>query len=161
MYALLNRFLRQQNGVAATEFALVTPIFLLMFLSVTELGNMIYYSISIEKGMRSGVTYAARNHVPLSEEVIVNTISLTRTGAFPSAGAPVLVKGYGMEAATVEISTSTFEQKIEGQGEDIAVTIIKLNVDVPYVALIPGITGGIIGETPSIKLTHEQAIIGD
>ena len=155
MYALLNRFLRQQNGVAATEFALVTPIFLLMFLSVTELGNMLYYSISIEKGMRSGVTYAARNHVPLSEEVITNTISLTRTGALPSADAPNLVRGYGMDEATVVVSTHEFNQG------NISVTVIKLNVDVPYVALIPGITNEIIGETPSIKLTHEQAIIGD
>ncbi len=161
MYALLNRFLRRQNGVAATEFAMVTPIFLLMFLSVTELGNMIYYSIAIEKGMRSGVTYAARNHVPLTEEVIANAISLAKTGAFPSANAPYLVAGYGKCSPCVEISTSQFQQNVTGPGEDVNVAVISLTVNVPYVALLPGITGKIIGNDPSITLVHEQAIIGD
>ena len=161
MYALLNRFLRRQNGVAAIEFAMVTPVFLLMFLSVTELGNMIYYSIAIEKGMRSGVTYAARNHVPLTDEVIANAISLARTGAFPSANAPNLVVGYGKAAASVDVSTSTFQQAVPGPGEDVDVAVIRLEVNVPYIPLLPGITNKIIGDDPTINLVHEQAIIGD
>ncbi len=161
MYDLLNRFLRRKDGVAAVEFALVTPVFLMMFLSVTELGNMIYYSIAIEKGMRSGVTYAARNHVPLTDEVIANSVSLAKTGAFLSADAPYLVAGYGEAEASVEISTSTFQQALSGPGEDLEVVVIRLEVNVPYVPLLPGLTNKIIGDHPSISLVHEQAIIGD
>ncbi len=161
MYDLLNRFLREQKGVAAVELALVTPVFLLMFLSVTELGNLIYYAITIEKGMRSGVTYAARNHVPLTEDVVDSAISLAKTGAFPSAEAPFLVKGYAREEAKVVITTKQFESNISGPGENLDVTIITLSVEVPYVPLLPGFTSEIIGYEPMIKLAHEQAIIGD
>lgn len=161
MYALLNRFLRRRDGVAAVEFAMVTPVFLLMFLSVTELGNMIYYSIAIEKGMRSGVTYAARNHVPLTEEVIENAISLAKTGAFPSTNAPYLVVGYGEEGASVEISVTNYQEKMSGPGDDVNVAVIVLKVVVPYVPLLPGITDEILGGNPTINLVHEQAIIGD
>ncbi len=159
MYALLNRFLRRRDGVAAVEFAMVTPVFLLMFLSVTELGNMIYYSIAIEKGMRSGVTYAARNNVPLTEEVIANSVSLAKTGAFPATNAPYLVAGYGESGASVDVSTSTFTDKVNGT--DINVVVVRLEVNVPYVPLLPGITDEILGGDPSINLVHEQAIIGD
>ncbi len=162
MYDLLNRFLREQKGVAAVELALVTPVFLLMFLSVTELGNLIYYAITIEKGMRSGVTYAARNSIPLTETVVHNAVSLARTGAFPSAEAPILVGGYAKDAAKVEISTHQFQKSMTGKVADINVTVITLSVEVPYVPLLPGFTSDILGGyEPIIKLAHEQAVIGD
>ena len=161
MFALLNRLLRRQDGIAATELGLVTPVFLLLFLSVTELGNMIYYSITIEKGMRSAVTYAARNEFPLTQTVIDNTVNLARTGALdPSA--PPLVAGYADPAANVTVSTKQYQQTIGGQSADVDVPVVVLSVAVPYVPLMKFVTENFFGDfNPTIRLTHEQAMIGD
>ncbi len=161
MFGWLNSFRRQESGVAATELALVTPLFLLMFLSATELGNMIYYSITVEKGMRSAITYAARNQVPLSDEVKTNIVNLARTGTM-DAGAPVLVRGYDEPEASVTLTTEQFTKTMSGQSADIEVEVIILSIHVPYVPLLPAVTENFIGLfDPSINLTHMQAIFGD
>ncbi len=161
MSVLLNRFVREERGLAATELALVTPLFLLMFLSATELGNMIYYSITVEKGMRSAITYAARNQVPLSDDAKDNIVSLTRTGTM-DPNAPLLVRGYAEPEASVTVTTQNYTKTMSGQSEDIDVEVIILTVDVPYVPLLPFVTEKFIGTfDPTIKLTHMQAIFGD
>lgn len=161
MSGLLNRFLRHERGVAATELALVTPIFLMLFLSVTELGNMIYYSITIEKGMRSAVTYAARNEFPLEPDVLANTENLARSGSL-NPSAPPLVAGYADPASSIEITTKTYQKAMTGQSEDVDVPVVVLSVAVPYVPLMKFVTENFFGDfNPTIRLTHEQAMIGD
>lgn len=161
MCDLLNRFFKQERGVAATELALVTPIFLMLFLSVTELGNMIYYSITVEKGMRSAVTYAARNQFPLSNEVIANTINLARTGSL-DPNAPPLVAGFEKVNPGVVVSTKKYQKGMTGQSADVDVPVVVLTVAVPYVPLMKFVTENFFGNfNPTINLTHEQAMIGD
>lgn len=161
MFGLLNRFFRHEKGIAATELALVTPIFLMLFLSVTELGNMIYYSITIEKGMRSAVTYAARNKFPLDPAVIANTENLARTGSL-DPNAPPLVAGFANPSSSVTISTKSYQKTMTGQSADVNVPVVVLSVSVPYVPLMKFVTENYFGNfNPTIKLTHEQAMIGD
>ena len=163
MLDLLNKFIRGEDAVAAVELALSTPIFMLLFLSVTELGHMIWYSSTIEKGMRSGVTYAARNTIPLTEAVKTNTISLARTGGFDSNGA-ALVSGYrdGQDWSITVDDTKTYTETISGQSEDIYVTVVVLSVHVPYVPLMTFVSEEYLGALGvAVELTHEQAIIGD
>lgn len=161
MCGLLNRFVKRETGIASTELALVTPIFLLLFLSVTELGNMIYYSIAVEKGMRSAVTYAARNDFPLTADVIANTINLARTGGLDGTDPP-LVAGYATPEASVVISTKTYQKAVSGQSENVDVPVVVLTVAVPYVPLMKFVTENFFGNfNPTIRLTHEQAMIGD
>lgn len=161
MSGLLNRFLRREQGIAATELALVTPIFLLLFLSVAELGHMIYYSITVEKGLRSAVTYAARNDFPLSQDVIDNTVNIARTGGLDGTD-PVLVAGYAQASSSVDLSTKTYQKTFTGQIEPVNVPVVVVRVSVPYVPLMKLVTENFFGDfNPTITLTHEQAMIGD
>lgn len=167
----MKRFFRRENGVAAMELGLVTPVFLLLFLSITELGHMFYYSITIEKGMRSGVTYAARaavHGVALDATTIATAQNLTMTGSLDPM-ADYLVKGYtkamidtGDVNAVVNVSTKNYFKAGTGPNPDINVTVVVVAVEVPYVPLMPFITENITGSySPIIKLTHEQAVIGN
>ena len=167
MLDLLNKFRRNEDGVAITELAVVTPIFLMMFLSTIELGHMIYYSITIEKGLRSGVTYAGRveEHTPTT---IQNTKNIVRTGS-TSGMSPFLVRGWEKPGSSVIFSQTIFTQAMSGKGVDLEARVIHITADVAYVPVV-GVLIPVLerlmrtqfrhGEL-YITLTHEQAIIGN
>ena len=165
IFARLKQFLRLERGVAAIELALVMPIFMIMFLSATEIGNMIYYSTTIEKGMRSAITYAARTAdtlaaATISDEDLVIIENIARTGSL--TGGTSLVAGYDEAESKVTITTHEFTQAVPGQSEDINVTVVSIAVEVPYVPLMDFVTESYFGEfAPVIHLTHEQAMVGD
>lgn len=169
MFGWLNRFRKREDGIAAVELGLATPVFLLMFLSVTELGHMIYYSIAIEKGMRSGVTYAARNKLDLITDPVqlmmieIKTRNLTMTGTMDGSG-DFLVPGYEMALAEGQtpVTYKVVQFTSTVGGVTVSVPIVTLSVKVPYVPLVPFITRAWT-QTPEtwIELEHEQAVIGD
>ena len=167
MFDLLNKFRRNERGIAVTELALVTPVFLVMFLSTIELGHMIYYSITIEKGLRSAVTYAGRVEQHTAE-TIQNTKNIVMTGS-PSGTAEYLVPGWADAGALVTFEQSTFTVAYTGNAEDLNATVVRVTAEVPYVpivgVLIPALeylmrTRFRDGQL-YLTLTHEQAIIGN
>ena len=166
MFDLLNKFRRNERGIAVTELALVTPVFLLMFLSTIELGHMIYYSITIEKGLRSAVTYAGRVEEH-TVDTIQNTKNIAMTGS-PSGTADYLVPGWEDAGASVTFEQSNFVQTYPGQ-DDLNASVIRVTVDVPYVpvvgVLIPALEYLMRTQFREgqlfITLFHEQAIIGN
>ncbi len=163
---MLNRLLRREDGIAVTELALVTPIFLLMFLSSIELGHMIYYSIAVEKGLRSAVTYAGRVEMH-DTTTIQNTKNIVKTGE-PSGTDEFLVRGWADPDASVTFATNTYTQEITGS-QSVEETVISVTADVPYVAvvgvLVPALEylmkNSFRKDKLFITLTHEQAIIGN
>jgi hypothetical protein len=166
MLDLLNKFRRGEDGIAVTELAVVTPIFLLMFLSSIELGHMIYYSIAVEKGLRSAVTYAGR--IEFHDEVTIeNTKNIVRTGD-PSGADAFLVPGWADPDASVIFSQDTFTYGMSGS-PDVAETVTTVTADVPYIpvvgVLIPVMEYLMKSSFKKgkvfITLTHEQAIIGN
>jgi len=167
MFDLLNKFRRNEGGIAVTELAVVTPVFLIMFLSTIELGHMIYYSITVEKGLRSAVTYAGRVEEH-NVTTIQNTKNIAMTGS-PSGTDDFLVSGWENAGASVTFSEDTYNQAMNGGVEDIAETVISVTADVPYVpvvgVLIPALEYLMSSQFRDgelyITLTHEQAIIGN
>lgn len=167
MFGLLNKFRRDEGGIAVTELAVVTPIFLLMFLSTIELGHMIYYSITVEKALRSAVTYAGRNET-YTPEVITATKNIVRTGE-PKGTDPYLVRGWEDPDANVIFSTSDYTGTMEKSGGTFTTTVVSVTADVPYVpvvdVLIPALEYLMRSQFRSgkifITLTHEQAMIGN
>lgn len=166
MFDLLNRFRRNEDGIAVTELAMVTPVFLLMFLSSIELGHMIYYSITVEKALRSGVTYAGRveGHTPAT---IQSAKNIVMTGS-PSGTDPYLVAGWAKAGASVIFEESIYTHTITGS-DDLSASVISITADVPYVPVV-GVLIPVLehimkkqfrGEDLYITLTHEQAIIGN
>ncbi len=167
MLGSIRRFLKRENGIAATELALVTPIFLMLFLSTIELGHMIYYSITVEKALRSAATYVGRNE-ELTAAVITATENVAKTGN-PVGGGAYLVAGWDDPDASVTVTEWTFTAPMSGPGEDIEETVYTVTVSVPYVpvvgVLVPALeylmkTSFKNGKY-MITLSHDQAMIGD
>jgi len=166
MFGLLNKFRREEGGIAVTELAVVTPIFLLMFLSTIELGHMIYYSITVEKALRSAVTYAGRNE-QYTADVIAATKNIVKTGE-PDGTGPYLVRGSSDPDASVTFSTSDYTGSLTGS-KTFTTTVVSVTADVPYVpvvdVLIPALEYLMKSQFRHgkifITLTHEQAMIGD
>lgn len=165
MLDLLNNFRRNEDGVAITELAVVTPIFLMMFLSTIELGHMIYYSVTIEKGLRSAVTYAGRveGHTPTT---IQNTKNIVKTGS-PSGEDPFLVMGWNNPGSSVTFEETLFTETMPG--DDLEASVIHVTADVAYVPVV-GVLIPVLERLMKtqfrkgdlyITLTHEQAIIGN
>lgn len=167
MYALLNKFLRREDGIAVTELAVVTPVFLLMFLSTIELGNMIYYNITLEKSLRSAATYAGRVEVH-DDVTIQNTKNIVKTGN-PSGTGAFLLAGWSDPDARVIFSQSAYTQTLVAGSADLNELVTSITADVPYVPI-----GGVVMPVLEylmaknfrkgkifITLTHEQAIIGN
>lgn len=167
MFDLLNKFRRDERGIAVTELALVTPIFLLMFLSTIELGHMIYYSITIEKSLRSAVTFAGRveGHTEATKQ---STKNIVKTGS-PTAGAAYLVAGWADPDAQVIFEEFNFGVTYNGATGDLNANVVRVTADVPYVpvigVLIPALEylmkSQFRNDKLFITLTHEQAIIGN
>jgi Flp pilus assembly protein TadG len=61
-HALLRCHLRQDDGQAFVELALVLPIFILVLVGAVEIGYLAYASIEVSNAARAGVAYAARTH---------------------------------------------------------------------------------------------------
>jgi len=163
----LNRFWRNEDGIAVTELAVVTPIFLLMFLSTIELGHMINYSITVEKGLRSAVTYAGRvDHHDTA--TIQKTKNIAMTGS-PSGDEDYLVAGWAKAGASVTFEEKTYTQAISGNDDDVSAIVIAVTSDVPYVpavgVLVPALEYLMNSQFRDgdlyITLTHEQASIGN
>ena len=160
MFRLARKFLKPEGGIAAIELALVTPIFLMLFLSMIELGHMIYYSVTVEKALRSAVTWVGRNEV-LTADVIASTENIARTGQ--PTGGEYLVKGWADPIADVQVSSHQF---IDG---DIEETVYTVSVSVPYVPVVDMLVPALeyLMSTSfqegkyMIVLTQEQALIGN
>ena len=52
---------RHRRGVAATEFALVLPVLVTLFLGATDFGRVSYSTIAIANAAQSGAAYASMN----------------------------------------------------------------------------------------------------
>lgn len=168
MLGSITKFLKRENGIASVELALVTPVFLMLFLSMIELGHMIYYSITVEKALRSAATWAGRNE-ELSAAVITATENIAKTGNPNGTADNYLVKGWEDPDASVTVVQSTYTAAMTGQSEDVNEIVYSVTVSVPYVPvvdiLIPALeylmkTSFQNGKY-MIVLTHDQAMIGN
>jgi Flp pilus assembly protein TadG len=53
----IQRFLRDERGVSAIEFALTVPVLLISLLGVVDIGTAVYKRSDMEAALRSGVQY--------------------------------------------------------------------------------------------------------
>lgn len=168
MFRFMKKIREREDGIATVELALVTPVFLLLFLSIIELGHMIYYSITIEKALRSAATYVGR-HEELTTAVVAETEAIAKTGYPDGTADDYLVRGWKDADASVSITTSTYTATMSGQSEDVYETVYKVTVSVPYVpvvnVLVPALKylmkENFYEGKYYIVLAHDQAMIGN
>ena len=154
MCALLNSLIRDRCGTAVVEFALFVPILMILFLGLTEVGRAHYQAVALEKGLRAGALYAARNEFPLSDAAKTATGNLVRTGRLDGTP-PYMVAGWAGSGSGLQISSADFD--VDGT----PLPVVRLTATVPFVPLIPGL-GFLFGvDGYKFRLSHEQAYIGD
>jgi hypothetical protein len=152
MFASFNKIWRNAAGASAVEFALMLPVFLLVTAGMIDLGRALYQTNSIEKGLRAGAMYAARNSYPLTAtqkseaENIVKKGNRTGTGKY-------LVDGWS-DPASLNISTTT--EVLDGT----PIPVYHFDAAVPFDPLLPGLLSALDLDQIKIRLSHEQAYIG-
>lgn len=147
------RMLRDGSGMAALEFALFLPFFLFLTAGVIDMGRALDQAVAIEKGLRAGALFAARNELPLTAETAALAGNLVRTGSLAGSN-PVLASGWADSTAELSITTRTYAAA-EGP-----LTVLALSAAVPFEPLLAPLLArfGVAGFT--IRLSHEQAHLG-
>jgi Flp pilus assembly protein TadG len=67
---LLSRFRRDRRGVSAVEFALVSPIFILLIVGAVQMGHLFYAHAGLRNAVSEGARYATIHPRPSSEQVV-------------------------------------------------------------------------------------------
>ena len=69
--------IREENGGATLEFGLVVPLFVLMLISVMEMGMLFFANTALEGGLREAARYAitGRTDGASREQAIINIIN--------------------------------------------------------------------------------------
>ena len=62
--------IRREEGVAMAEFALIVPVFLLLFVGITAFGQGFYYWIKANHAANETARWAAVDHNPVTGETL-------------------------------------------------------------------------------------------
>jgi Flp pilus assembly pilin Flp len=158
MFGLLNRLFRNEDGAPAVEFALIAPLFLLICISLLEVGNYLADMNALEKGVRGGAMMAARFNNPADVTgagAIKTRIENTIKKGNPDGTGSYLVAGWGEAGANIAITSRTVTL---ADPDSTTIVIFEFDVTVPYVPIIPGFYDFVDNFT--LRSVHEQAQIG-
>lgn len=164
----VGRFLRARSGSAAVEFALVLPIFLAMLFGALELGNYMNQMSLLEKGLRAGAMYAARSEdldggsLTLSSATEDAVAELTARGTLDNSGnfVPPGWSDCGSVPYSSCLTITPLNRTGSENGQNVSITVVKLNASVPYAPLFPGGLPFFGFTTMTLSAHHEQAWIG-
>nr|WP_298897294.1 TadE/TadG family type IV pilus assembly protein [uncultured Altererythrobacter sp.] len=103
LHDFLNRFARDERGLAA-EFALVLPLFLILFLGTIDVGIYAWRINQAEKATQAGARFAAVTN-PLAEELL--TASYVNTTVSTTAGNVTIGQGDRIPREALGLLTCT------------------------------------------------------
>ena len=140
--------MRDRDGSAATEMALVTPLLLALMFGSAEVGNYFLNQHALTKQVRDGARYASRLTLsptydcpdevfadPQAEEKIANvtktgTVNGTGTGRFPaSAWSNVCPGSSAIDVSVRCVPEDTYEGIYSQLDGDIPVVKVSANID--------------------------------
>ncbi len=156
MCGWLNRLRRCRRGVAAVEFGLMLPMLMILLVCIVELGRFLALGEAVEKGLRAGAMYAARQDLPLSAAAEGQIRNLVRTGTNDGSG-EFLAPALADPAVTVDIPNPLKQETLP---DGTTVRVIELTASVPYDELLPGILSFFGLNQLSVTMSHEQVHIG-
>ena len=64
VFLFMNQFIKDKSGVAATEFALIAPVFLLLLIGVIDYGVYMNNVMHLENTARSAAQYVVQGATP-------------------------------------------------------------------------------------------------
>lgn len=165
---MIARFFTETKGAAATEFALLLPMLLIVLFTGSEAGHFVWTQHKLTEAVRNGARYAARFEIDnvcngstavLAGADLTNVQLLTRTGQLANAAARSVVPGWTDAQIDVTVSCESYVDTgiytdLNGAGP--IVTVRAANVAYPYLF---GLLGG-IGGNISLNAESSTAVIG-
>jgi Flp pilus assembly protein TadG len=152
MFASFARLRRDAAGAGAVEFALMLPVFLLITAGMIDLGRALYQTNTIEKSLRAGAMYAARNSYPLTTAQKAEAENIVKKGNRAGTG-KYLIDGWS-DPASLSVYTTT--EVVDGT----PVPVYHFDASVAFEPLLPGLLSALQLDDVKIELAHEQAYIG-
>jgi Flp pilus assembly protein TadG len=137
--------LRCQNGAAAAEMALVTPLLLLFLFGSVELGRYFHNEHLVLKAVRDGARFAARQDFSAfsgcsgspTGTVVSDTQNLVRTGLMSGGSAQLPNWPAATVTLTTSCSTTAGSETMTGiyRGRTTGAPIVTVTATVPYTPL--------------------------
>lgn len=161
---LFIRLLRQSDGVAATEMALVTPLLLTLMFGSFELGNYFLSEHIVVKAVRDGARFAGR--LPFTEydcstpstDAIDKTRNVTRTGQVASGGAARLNSWTSSDTITVSVDCSATTTGGIYKDKTGGAPVVTVSASVPYSSLLG--TVGLANPSLTLNAQSQSAVHG-
>ena len=165
---ILARLLAEERATAATEFALILPMLIIVLFSGSEAGHFIWTQHKLTEAVRDGARYASRLPISrvcngasssLSSTDLATIRLLTRTGQLANSTARAVVPGWA--DSQVEVTISCRSYVATGIYQDLGaagpiVTVRAANVNYPYLFGTLGAVGGSI----ALNAKSSAAVIG-
>ncbi len=155
MSSLFNSLKRSRGGSISIEFALSLPLILMIMTGLLEVGRVFFQAHMIERGIRGAALYAARNDWPLTGQAQTIVENLAKTGS-PDGSAGYITSGWSDGSAQYTLDT-TGTYIVAGN----PVPIIQITANVPFDPLLPGLLEVAGFESYRIRLSHQQAYVGN
>lgn len=162
---MIARLLRQENGAAAAEMALVAPLLMIIMFGSMELGHYFYSEHVVVKAVRDGARFASRQgfadfNCPstIGGTVVTDTQNVTRTNTVNGSGTPRL--GGWTQNSTVTVTlrcdtSGTYVSFYQGLG---GVPVVTVSATVPYSSLFQMI--GFNSTNLSVRSSSEVPVMG-
>lgn len=119
---MLMNTLKNQQGLAAVEFAIVVPVMLFLMLTTAEFGRVFYQYNTLTKAVQTGARYASRPLLKTSELTNIDAAFKQRIQNFvvygnENGGSTPVLDGFTATSSNVTISTSAADKTITIQAE--------------------------------------------
>ena len=159
-------FIFDERGSAATEFALILPLLILLLFTGSEAGHFVWTQHKLTEGVRNGVRYASRlpidklcngSTVVLADPERAAIIQITRTGRVAPTAASATVPGWTAANVSVDVSCGAFVQTgiYSDLGARGPIVTVRAN-NVPYPSLFKS-----LGRIPgTIRLNARASTAG-
>ncbi len=109
--------LKNQQGLAAVEFAIVLPIMLFLMLATAEFGRVFYHYNTLTKAVQTGARYASKPLLKTSELTNMDAAFVQRIQNYvaygnENGGGSAVLDGFTASSANVTISSSAADKTI-------------------------------------------------
>jgi Flp pilus assembly protein TadG len=160
--------IRNKNGAAAAEMALVTPLLLIIMCGAFELGNFFLNEHILVKAVRDGARYAARQNFSnypscsgsVADPLLTNTRNVVKTGLL--SGGTDRLPYWTATTITVTMSCATTAggQTMSGiyRGRTSGAPIVTVSATVPYTPVLRSF--GFRGTGLNLNATQQAAVMG-
>jgi Flp pilus assembly protein TadG len=160
--------IRNENGAAAAEMALVTPLLLIIMCGAFELGNFFLNEHILVKAVRDGARFAARQNFSnypscsgsVADPLLTNTRNVVKTGLL-SGGTDRLPYWTATTInVTMSCSTTAGGQTMSGiyRGRTSGAPIVTVSATVPYTPVLKSF--GFRGIGLNLNATQQAAVMG-